>query len=92
MALEGEVIFGSGEVQRKHIHINKTKNLISSALKTNSFSSELLHSRVWRVDVMNRHSALNASKCKTCGLVLLVLEYGDTTVLRDKRGMSFMWH
>lgn len=34
---------------------------------------------------MDGHSALDTSQCKACGLVLLVLEYGDTTVLPGKR-------
>lgn len=43
-----------------------------------------LNSRVWRVDIVDGHSALNASQCKACGLVLLVLEYGNTAVLQDQ--------
>lgn len=44
-----------------------------------------MHSRVWRIDVVDRHSALNASQCKTCRLVLLVLKYGNTAVLKHKK-------
>lgn len=39
---------------------------------------------------MDGHSALNASQCKACRLVLLVLEYGDATVLQD-RGRKVHW-
>lgn len=33
---------------------------------------------------MDGHTALNASQCKAGGLVLLVLEYGNTAVLQDQ--------
>lgn len=33
---------------------------------------------------MNGHSTLDASQCKTCRFVLLVLKYGNTAVLQDQ--------
>lgn len=45
------------------------------------FGASIRYSRVWRVDIMDSHSTLNASQCKACGFVLLVLEYGNTAML-----------
>ena len=49
-----------------------------------------INSRVGRIDVVDRHSAFNASKCKTCRFVLLVLEYGNTAVLDGIRAGQYI--
>lgn len=80
MALEGEVVLGS-KIQAKARKTFLAPIPLCVIFRHTAIENTDGYSRIWRINIVNGHSPLNAAKCKASGLVLLVLEDGHTTVL-----------
>lgn len=83
--------FTKGPAQGAHAHTHthqnpflKTKNKQIFVISDTFLFISRRYSRVWGVDIVNGHSTLDASQSKTCRFVLLVLKYGNTSVLQDQ--------
>lgn len=87
VALKGKVVFGTEQEQRTPLTMCLGREILGKSLEKVQLDRRVQsrHSRVWRVDIVDGHTSLDASQCKASRFVLFVLKYGNTAVLHDRK-------
>lgn len=87
MALKGKVVFGTEQEQKTLLTMCLGREILGKSLQKVQLDRRVQsrHSRVWRVDIVDGHTSLDASQCKASRFVLFVLKYGNAAVLHDRK-------